>query len=182
MKKASMPKLKGVSFTLVFLLLLSCSLQNLRQSTPIPTAMIVQSSTNIPSNTKTPIETITTMLVPTFTPTYIIPTAVQPSIIPTRIDVSTPTLIPIPQGWIAFLVYGGIGVVQTDGTGFAQLIKDCIFCDSVSWSPDGHDLAFDATYNRGELAEIYLTDKDGENTKQITNGPYNKIFIAWSPN
>ena len=61
------------------------------------------------------------------------------------------------------------------------LTKECSFCNSVSWSPNGHWISFNASYEYKGIVEIYTIRMDGSDMRQVTFGPNDKSDVAWSP-
>lgn len=55
-----------------------------------------------------------------------------------------------------------IAIVNADGTGFRPFTNDVAFCSTVSWSPDGKELAF--TSITAGTTGIYRAPVDGEGT------------------
>jgi Tol biopolymer transport system component len=50
-----------------------------------------------------------------------------------------------------------------------------------AWSCDGQRIAYHASPDRDEDAEIYVMDRNGSNVQQITNNSYNDFGPVWSP-
>jgi len=70
---------------------------------------------------------------------------------------------------------GQIQVINVDGSGRRQLTKVKGGACDPQWSPDGRRIAF--TAYKGERGAIYITDKNGDNATQITEG----FVPRWSP-
>jgi TolB protein len=63
----------------------------------------------------------------------------------------------------------------TDQTRLTNLGND----NRPVWSPDGTRIAF--TSNREDNIDIYVVDVDGQNLRQITDGPESEFAPSWSP-
>jgi len=71
-------------------------------------------------------------------------------------------------------------LVAVDGSSPAVPITESLGDDrSGSWSPDGRQLAFDAT--RDGNTEIYIVDVDGSNPARLTDSPAEDWAPSWSP-
>ncbi|MCI0423475.1 MAG: hypothetical protein L0312_30370, partial [Acidobacteria bacterium] len=71
-----------------------------------------------------------------------------------------------------------IFVVRPDGTGKRRLTQDGNQNFFPAWSPDGKRLAF--TSNRSGSPQIWVTDADGANARQLTSQGEN-VVPTWSP-
>lgn len=68
--------------------------------------------------------------------------------------------------------------------GFTCLGRLLIFSDNTwdeipTWSPNGEWIAF--TSSRGGDADIFVTDVDGSNIRQLTNNPSNGVVSCQHP-
>jgi Tol biopolymer transport system component len=71
-------------------------------------------------------------------------------------------------------------IVNSDGTGLAQLTTDGANDIRPTWSPDGTKIAFAS--NRDGNFEIYVMNADGSEQTNITNNEADDISPSWSPN
>lgn len=74
------------------------------------------------------------------------------------------------KGW-----WGQIHVINVDGSGHRQLTNLKGGACEPDWSPDGEKVAF--TRYGGETPQIFVMDKDGQNTRRVTEGREPR----WSP-
>jgi Tol biopolymer transport system component len=51
----------------------------------------------------------------------------------------------------------------------------------VSWSPDGHRIAYSGTEPGAVKSDIYLVDPETGNVRRIVNAPTNNVQPLWSP-
>ena len=72
-----------------------------------------------------------------------------------------------------------IEVVNPDGTGLKDVVKDGQWNGTPALSPDGQRVAF--TSERDGNAEIYLVNVDGSNLTRVTNNCASDVMPAWSP-
>lgn len=71
--------------------------------------------------------------------------------------------------------------IPADGSGPAVPLADG---RSPMWSPDGNRIVFsreDTTSDGNKLWSIYIMDRDGANTQQLTSGPEQDMNPQWSP-
>jgi eukaryotic-like serine/threonine-protein kinase len=151
-----------------------------------------------PASTHTPLPTVTLITVlPTNTANLVTTETLQPTLEITP----TPDNTPIP---VATSLGGGSGqvvfastrsgtsqlfLVNTDGTGLAQLTDIERGACQPSWSPDGLQLVFISPCGgRGEFFEtiynessLYVINADGTGLKQLTPSPGSDFDPAWSP-
>ncbi len=166
----------------IFWVLIGCSIKINPNETPSSTIPIPTPTYNpAPTASTQPILNITPEIA--HTPTRVNPTSTSSIFIPTLTETPSNPEQTIPPGWIVFAGNGPvpIGIIQADGSGLRPLVKDCIFCDAVSWSPDGQWIAYVASKGYMDIVDIYKTRIDGTETEQITFGPNDKAEIAWSP-
>lgn len=80
------------------------------------------------------------------------------------------------------LGFQGIGSINQDGTGFKKIIIEP-FSGNLSGrpacSPDGLQIAY-VSFRDGN-SEVYISNVDGSNPKNITNSPYIEEQPSWSP-
>ena len=50
-----------------------------------------------------------------------------------------------------------------------------------AWSPDGREIAFASLSWQGNQRDIYVTNIDGDQVRQLTNHPFEDRVPAWSP-
>jgi Tol biopolymer transport system component len=85
-----------------------------------------------------------------------------------------------PDGnYIAFTA-SGLHRINSDGTQLTTLIPSGLF-ESVSWSPDGVHIAFNAILEDSFNSEIYVIESDGTSLNQLTNNNAIDMFPTWSP-
>lgn len=171
--------LKIIYISLFGLILTGCSLKTVITPTIQPTRAASSTKTLIPTFTITP-----TIIISSSTPIARAPTFTSEEIISTSTLIPTPMSTEIPVGWIAFAGAGseiGVGLARIDGIEVIPISNQCIFCDSVSWSPDGHSIAFNSSTKYMGSIEIYISKLDGSDINQLTFGGKDKSDIAWSP-
>ena len=152
-----------------------------------PTAILTKTTVVAPSITPTlpmqPTGSSSPTIQPSTTPTLPAPTFTSTSVPATGIPVPTP--LAISPGLIAFAGGGAdtnVGLIRADGTGLTSVIEGFEFCSSVSWSPDGHKLAFTAGSVMGNSAiSVYITSLNGSGAKNISFLTHNPADVAWSP-
>jgi Tol biopolymer transport system component len=74
-----------------------------------------------------------------------------------------------------------IYLMNSDGTGLAQLTHERGGNVTPSWSPDGSMIAFASTEQRDGNSEIYVMNADGSNQRRLTNNPADDSHPHWSP-
>ena len=82
------------------------------------------------------------------------------------------------RGNVAGKDFFGISVINADRTGEKPLTH--LFDVQPSWSPDGREIAFSRSENRG-LPQIYIMDNRGGNAIPISGDYFNDRHPAWSP-
>ena len=100
-------------------------------------------------------------------------------------------LSPVRNGLIAFVrpaandASEGIYTIAPDGSGTALLFADpgMTGYDQLTWSPDGHRLAFVARLasSVNGSSEVFVIDADGSNLVQVTQNDVDDDSPAWSP-
>ena len=141
---------------------------------------------------------------PSITPTTISSTATYTST-PTAIPLSpTESLFPEPNGRVLFVRDSNRNDNNSNGLVLLNLNTNesilivqknlelnsqtlLLSNPSLTWSPDGHWIAFVAVNTDNNFfwyaqEDIYLVRSDGTDLRRLTNSPrYNKRDIAWSP-
>ena len=82
------------------------------------------------------------------------------------------------RGDVANNDFFGISVINADRTGEKPLTH--LFDVHPSWSPDGREIIFSRSENRG-LPQIYMMDGRGGNARLISGDHVNDRHPAWSP-
>ena len=82
------------------------------------------------------------------------------------------------RGNVAGKDFFGISVINADRTGEKPLTH--LFDVQPSWSPDGREIAFSRSENRG-LPQIYIMDNRGGSAIPISGDYFNDRHPAWSP-
>jgi hypothetical protein len=80
-----------------------------------------------------------------------------------------------PAGPVAFVRNGDIYLMNTDGTGLAQLTTGANSSEPA-WSPDGRRIAFARSTTR--FSDLYMMDADGSNVRRFA---VDASSPAWSP-
>jgi len=70
-------------------------------------------------------------------------------------------------------------VMDTDGTGAANLTRNAWFDGWPSWSPDGSRIAFSS--NRSDAYQIYVMNADGSGLIKVVDSPYTDVRPRWLP-
>lgn len=73
---------------------------------------------------------------------------------------------------------------RDDGRGFQRRVIDATAQRSVSeasWSPDGTRLAWVSRVGAGRQLEVFVSNADGSNTRNVSRHPADDHHIAWSP-
>jgi len=76
-----------------------------------------------------------------------------------------------------------LAVVNADGTGQKGLTNDVDFCNSVSWSPDGKEVAFTSISTEAGVAGIYRAPVDVETPPTRLTTPLGKArdaMLSWT--
>ena len=96
----------------------------------------------------------------------------------------TPTLLPF-RGKIAFISDGKtwgdnhIYIINANGTGLTDVTPpNFSSIGNLAWSPDGQDIAFNAT--KDGLTQIFKMKADGSNLVQLTFGEQHSYSPSWS--
>ena len=95
---------------------------------------------------------------------------------PTEISINLPGSI----AYIAHEKTTNIGILDRD-LNRVQLVEQCTWCKSLSWSPDGDWIAFPASFADGDSIQIYAIYINSKEVKRITTGPKAKADVSWSP-
>ncbi len=81
-----------------------------------------------------------------------------------------------PDDWI-----NDIYLVQLDGTNLTKVTDGAGIIESITWSPDGSQIAFNSDRDGGDDYEIYVINADGSGLRQVTNDSAWDQDLAWSP-
>ncbi len=163
--------------------------------TDTPTPTHTPTVTNTPTDTPTPTHTPTVTNTPTDTPTATNTPTDTPTNTPTH--TSTPSPTPTPLGGSGQLVFEidplnrleesqilrDLALINTDGTGYQQIVDDPRDDRHAAWSPDGSQIAFVSTRS-GTRAKVYVMEPNGENQTQLFELPgtsFGAYDPAWTP-
>jgi serine/threonine protein kinase/Tol biopolymer transport system component len=158
---------------------------------PVPTNTEVPIFAETPDDGGTVAPTVT--LPPTLEPTQTLPPVAEVTVTPDNVPVSVPTQLGGGLGQIAFASERSgtpqIYLINTDGTGLAQLTDVEGGACQPTWSPDGSQFAFiSPCRERSDFFEkfyndssLYVMNMDGLVIKQLTNIPGSDFDPAWSP-
>lgn len=72
-------------------------------------------------------------------------------------------------------------LVNRDGTGMRRIAEDAYSPRDVVWSPDGRWLAFHDYDPVALTTDIYVTDAEGRQRRQVTTGGMGGSLLQWSP-
>ena len=67
------------------------------------------------------------------------------------------------------------------GKTVGQIAKEGHVAFGPSWSPDGAHVAYLDTPSGQHLADIYVADSDGSDTRNVTNTPDSETIVDWGP-
>ena len=85
---------------------------------------------------------------------------------------------------IAYMVardgVSNIHLIQIDGTDHRQLTRRTSNCGRVRWSPDGKQLAFVSFIEGSKYPQLFVTDVEGGEPRQVTNLDEAVYFPQWS--
>ncbi len=174
---------KAIILVAMIAILTACQPSDEAASSAIPSETTIVAPHITPTLLIQPTGTSSPTVQPSLTPTRGVPTSTSTSVPPTHIP--APTQLAITPGLIAFAGGGGdinVGLIRADGTGLTSVIEGFDFCSSVSWSPDGHKLAFTAGSVMGNSnISIYITSLNGSGAKNVSFLTRNPADVAWSP-
>ena len=147
-----------VSISISLLILASCSVRNNYEtpttphqlSSPVASFTLTPDLTSqVASMTASPSPETRTATPITHTPTNTsIPTITSPA----------STLEPMLLSNLAVISQErGVEIIEPNGENRVQITQPCFFCYSVSWSPDGGQLAFDAAFERFSPNGIFIS-------------------------
>lgn len=123
----------------------------------------------------------------------------SPTSIPSTMFTPTETLLPITDGRILYagigtnenLSYFGINMLSIKTNEVTQVIQRHFEIDGkqinliypfLTWSPDGHWIAFVGREKGTENDDVYVSRADGTEVFRLTQSPnYDKYSLSWSP-
>lgn len=76
---------------------------------------------------------------------------------------------------------GKATILDRRGNNLTEIDLDCLFCNSLSWSPSGQWFAYSAYQDLPGNTDIYLVRVDNGQIKRITNTTSSKIDVTWTP-
>lgn len=168
--------------TYIYLLLVILSL--------VLAGCLIDSMPTITSETETPNVAISTIDI---TPNPLITKQVLPTSTQNPPSTASPTTASRPSiydGRIAYLFTGANStkslngkamIIDIQGNILTEIELDCLFCNSLSWSPNGQWLAYSAYKDLPGIPEIYMAKTDNSEIKRTTYTLVSKIDVTWSP-
>jgi TolB protein len=78
------------------------------------------------------------------------------------------------------IVFGGISIINADGSGRTDLLTGNMAAENPAWSPDGTKIVFSSYRDLGEY-DLYTVDADGSDVAQLTNLPGGEYTPDWQP-
>ncbi|MBI4762107.1 MAG: SH3 domain-containing protein [Chloroflexota bacterium] len=143
--------------------------------------------TNEPTVLLTPISTLTKHL--SNTPESILPLSSPLSITPTSTEADN--FAELPPNKIALLLAG----VNSDATSNCKVVLlgnnqklnseadlDALFCNSISWSPEGQQLVYSAYKDISDVSNLFLINIYTGKLKRLSSFIIPAIDVVWSPN
>jgi len=150
------------------------------------------------------LDTVSPSITPTTISSTTMHTSTSTAIPPSIVALSTESLFPIPNGRVLFVRDSNRNDNNSNGLVLLNInTKESILIvqknlelnsqtlllsnPSLTWSPDGHSIAFVAVNTDNNFfwyaqEDVYLVRSDGTDLRRLTNSPrYNKWDIEWSP-
>jgi Tol biopolymer transport system component len=70
-------------------------------------------------------------------------------------------------------------VIKLDGTVLHEISVDGMYLFGPAWSPDGTRIAFSMSTAGQASAEVYTSQPDGTDRRQVTTTADNEIGVDW---
>jgi Tol biopolymer transport system component len=83
--------------------------------------------------------------------------------------------------WVTYVTYpeGNLWRCRIDGREKLQLTSTELSIGAAQWSPDGHQIAIDAS-DAGSTEQLYVVSADGGAMRRLKVGQYNAINVSWA--
>jgi len=76
---------------------------------------------------------------------------------------------------------GKAKIIDIEGNNLAEIELDCLFCNSLAWSPSGQWFAYSAYKDLPSNPEVYIAKTDNSQINRITTSLVSKIDVTWTP-
>jgi Tol biopolymer transport system component len=149
-----------------------------------PHLTILATSAVVATHTSTEVIKQTATQTLTITPVAVLPSVASTQTSPPLTATPTVDFLKTITGRVAFIdsKMGFLEMIDATGDNSVQLTdRVCFFNYTLSWSPDGHWIAFDCAFEMFRNGEIYIVNINSREIKQITHGSGNETDLAWSP-